>query len=219
MPIPIDPDGRTHPQATAHPAQTAEPPHWTEGWLNAARPVPSPNFGPRPHGSPIDLAVVHSISLPPGVYGGDEIERLFTNQLDWSAHPYFEQIRGAEVSAHFVIRRDGALLQFVSVLDRAWHAGRSSWCGRDNCNDYAIGIELEGLEDLPFETAQYEALAALLSSIQTQWPLAGITGHEHIAPGRKRDPGMAFDWAGLQARLAKISNFSGQWPSASNSAL
>lgn len=184
-----------------------------------ARPVRSPNFGPRPAGSPIDLAVVHSISLPPGIYGGDEIERLFTNQLDWSAHPYFEQIRGAEVSAHFVVRRDGALLQFVSVQDRAWHAGRSSWCGRDNCNDYAIGIELEGLEDLPFETVQYEALTALLGSIQTQWPLAGITGHEHIAPGRKRDPGKAFDWAGLQARLAKISNFSGQWPSASNSAL
>lgn len=176
-------------------------PAWQDGWLSEAARCPSPNFGPRPPGMPIDLAIVHSISLPPGEYGGDHIERLFTNTLDWDAHPYFQQIRGLEVSAHFVIRRDGQLVQFVSVLDRAWHAGRSSWCGRDNCNDYAIGVELEGLEDHPFEPAQYEALARLLAQINTEWPLQGVVGHEHVAPGRKRDPGQAFDWTALRRRL------------------
>jgi AmpD protein len=174
---------------------------WQSGWYAPARKVPSPNFGPRPDAQDITLAVIHSISLPPGVYGGDEIERLFTNQLDWSAHPYFEQIKGAEVSAHFVIRRDGELVQFVSVLDRAWHAGRSSWQGRDNCNDYSVGIELEGLEDTPFEQPQYRTLATLLFALSQQWVIAQIVGHEHIAPGRKRDPGQAFDWALLQSLL------------------
>jgi len=174
---------------------------WQQGWLRTARHVPSPNFGPRPAGSVIDLAVVHSISLPPGVYGGDEIERLFTNTLDWSDHPYFEQIRGTEVSAHFVIRRNGEVLQFVSVLDRAWHAGRSTWAGRDNCNDYSVGIELEGLEDTPFDPPQYAALATLLRALRTLCPLRGVMGHEHIAPGRKRDPGQAFEWPLLQADL------------------
>lgn len=174
---------------------------WRNGWLEGIAHIPSPNFGPRPEGARIDLAVIHSISLPPGEYGGDEIERLFTNTLDWTAHPYFEQIRGMEVSAHFVIRRDGRIQQFVSVLDRAWHAGRSSWCGRDNCNDYAIGIELEGLEDHPFDRPQYDALVDLLARIDAQWPLAGVTGHEHVAPGRKRDPGSAFDWATMRARM------------------
>ncbi|MGC4062688.1 MAG: 1,6-anhydro-N-acetylmuramyl-L-alanine amidase AmpD [Aquabacterium sp.] len=174
---------------------------WQDGWYTPARKVPSPNFGPRPDAQDITLAVIHSISLPPGVYGGDEIERLFTNQLDWSAHPYFEQIKGAEVSAHFVIRRDGTLLQFVSVLDRAWHAGPSSWQGRANCNDYSVGIELEGLEDTPFEAPQYQALSMLLDALSQQWPIAQIAGHEHIAPGRKRDPGQAFDWPLLQSLL------------------
>lgn len=176
-------------------------PAWQDGWLAEAARCPSPNFGARPDGAPIDLVVVHSISLPPGEYGSDHIERLFTNTLDWDAHPYFQQIRGLEVSAHFVIHRDGRLVQFVSVLDRAWHAGRSSWCGRDNCNDYAIGVELEGLEDHPFEPAQYDTLTRLLQQIDARWPLQGVTGHEHVAPGRKRDPGQAFDWAGLQRRL------------------
>lgn len=170
-----------------------------DGWLQHARRIPSPNFGPRPADTDINTVVIHSISLPPGIYGGDEIERLFTNRLDWSAHPYFEQIRGAEVSAHFVIRRTGELLQFVSVRDRAWHAGRSSWQGRDNCNDYSVGIELEGLEDTPFETAQYEALGTLLDALSQRWPITQIAGHEHVAPGRKRDPGSAFDWGRLQA--------------------
>lgn len=179
------------------------PPPWHQGWYRDARRVPSPNHGPRPVGVVIDLAVVHSVSLPPGQYGGPEIEQLFTNQLDWQAHPYFEQIRGLEVSAHFVIRRDGELVQFVSVLDRAWHAGRSSWQGRDNCNDYSIGIELEGLEHHAFEPAQYETLAHLLASLSTHWPaLHHVAGHEHVAPGRKQDPGSAFDWTGLQQRLA-----------------
>lgn len=171
------------------------------GWLAMARHVPSPNFGPRPERMPIDMVVVHSISLPPGVYGGPEVEQLFTNQLDWSAHPYFEQIRGAEVSAHFYIRRDGELIQFVSVLDRAWHAGRSSWQGRDNCNDFSIGVELEGLEDHPFDPPQYETLQKLIMALKQQWPIATVVGHEHVAPGRKNDPGKAFDWKGLQHRL------------------
>ncbi len=179
---------------------------WQDGWYKPARWVTSPNFGPRPLPDDITLALIHSISLPPGEYGGDEIERLFTNQLDWSAHPYFEQIRGTEVSSHFVIRRDGELVQFVSVSDRAWHAGRSSWRGRDNCNDYAVGIELEGLEDHPFETAQYQALSKLIDALSQRWPIQAIAGHEHVAPGRKRDPGQAFDWPLLQSLLG--------WPDA-----
>lgn len=179
------------------------PAHWHQGWYREARHVPSPNQGPRPAGATIDLAVVHSVSLPPGQYGGPEIEQLFTNQLDWQAHPYFEQIRGLEVSAHFVIRRDGELIQFVSVLDRAWHAGRSSWQGRDNCNDYSVGIELEGLEHHAFESVQYDTLSHLLTSLSKHWPaLHHVAGHEHVAPGRKQDPGSAFDWNGLQQRLA-----------------
>ncbi|WP_306563684.1 1,6-anhydro-N-acetylmuramyl-L-alanine amidase AmpD [Aquabacterium sp.] len=173
-------------------------PLWSGGWLRDARPVPSPNFGPRPMGMAVTLAVIHSISLPPGEYGGTEIEQLFTNQLDWDAHPYFDQIRGMEVSSHFVIRRDGELLQFVSVDDRAWHAGRSSWRGRDNCNDYSVGIELEGLEDHPFEAAQYARLGTLLRTLATHYPISQVAGHEHIAPGRKKDPGCAFDWRQLQ---------------------
>ena len=175
---------------------------WAGGWWSAARRIDSPNFGPRPTGgSPPTLAIVHSISLPPGHYGGDEIERLFTNRLDWSAHPYFEQVRGATVSAHFVIRRDGELLQFVSVDDRAWHAGRSSWGGRDECNDYSVGIELEGLEDHLFEPAQYEALATMLRELAARYPIAQVVGHEHVAPARKRDPGRGFDWRLLATRL------------------
>ena len=172
---------------------------WDAGWHRQARLVPSPNFGPRPTGAVVDLAIVHSISLPPGVYGGDEVERLFTNTLDWDAHPYFGQIRGAEVSAHFFIRRDGELLQFVSVEDRAWHAGKSSWRGRDNCNDHSVGIELEGLEHHPFEVAQYQSLASLLHALRQGWPITQAVGHEHVAPGRKEDPGRAFDWALLAA--------------------
>jgi AmpD protein len=171
------------------------------GWLSDARVCPSPNFGPRPAGAEVNLAVIHSISLPPGHYGGDAIERLFTNRLDWGAHPYYEQIRGLEVSSHFLIRRDGQLLQFVSCDDRAWHAGRSSWQGRDNCNDFSIGIELEGLEGEHFEPAQYERLAWLLGQLKGRYPLQWVVGHEHVAPGRKEDPGTGFDWSRLIALL------------------
>ena len=174
---------------------------WLDGWHADARHRPSPNFGLRPPNAPIDLVVVHSISLPPGQYGGPEIEQLFTNQLDWDAHPYFDQIRGMEVSSHFVIRRDGQLLQFVSVDDRAWHAGRSSWQGRENCNDYSVGIELEGLEGGTFEAAQYTSLAALCKDITKVCPIEHVAGHEHIAPGRKQDPGPGFQWPRLAAML------------------
>lgn len=172
---------------------------WRDGWLNAARRCESPNFGPRPAGVSIDLALVHSISLPPGEYGGDAIEQLFTNRLDWQAHPYYQQIAGLEVSAHFLIRRDGELLQFVSCDARAWHAGASSWQGRSDCNDFSIGIELEGLEGETFDAAQYAALAALVDALAARYPISAVVGHEHVAPGRKQDPGVGFDWSRLRA--------------------
>jgi len=178
------------------------PDGWCEGWWQAAARLDSPNFGTRPEGMPIDLLVLHSISLPPGEYGGDAIERLFTNQLDFDAHPYYQTIRGLQVSAHFLIRRDGALLQFVSCDQRAWHAGASSYCGRENCNDYSIGIELEGLEGERFEAAQYEALQALLAGLRRAYPIRSVVGHEHVAPGRKKDPGPGFDWARLRSSVA-----------------
>ncbi len=177
------------------------PPPADSGWLATARRCDSPNHGPRPAGVAVGLAVIHSISLPPGVYGGDAIERLFTNRLDWDAHPYFGQIRGLEVSSHFLVRRDGELVQFVDCGRRAWHAGRSSWGGRDNCNDFSIGIELEGLEGETFTDLQYEALVSLLSELSRRYPLQAVAGHEHIAPGRKQDPGPGFDWARLMRRL------------------
>ena len=170
---------------------------WRQGWWSGAARRSSPNFGPRPVGMAVDLVVLHSISLPPGVYGGDAIERLFTNRLDWSAHPSFEAIRGLQVSAHFLLRRDGRALQFVSADQRAWHAGASTWRGRDNCNDFSIGIELEGLEGEAFELAQYTALTGLLQALLRRYPLRAIAGHEHVAPGRKRDPGPGFDWRTL----------------------
>ncbi|HEY1229392.1 MAG TPA: 1,6-anhydro-N-acetylmuramyl-L-alanine amidase AmpD [Ramlibacter sp.] len=174
---------------------------WSEGWYRFARRLASPNFGPRPAGTEIDLVVLHSISLPPGQYGGDEVQALFTNTLDWSAHPYFRQIEGLQVSSHFYVRRGGELWQFVSCDQRAWHAGTSHWRGRDNCNDFSIGIELEGLEGGTFEDAQYDTVAGLCSAIAQHYPIRGIAGHEHVAPGRKQDPGAGFDWPGLQRAL------------------
>ncbi len=179
----------------------AERDPWQGGWLRTARHSHSPNFGPRPDGARIDLIVIHSISLPPGVYGGPEVEQLFTNQLDWNAHPYFEQIRGMEVSSHFFVRRDGEVVQFVDADARAWHAGASCWRGRHNCNDDSIGIELEGLEGERFDAAQYAALAQLCTQLVRRYPVRHIAGHEHIAPGRKQDPGPGFDWSRLQADL------------------
>jgi AmpD protein len=149
----------------------------------------------------VDLVVIHAISLPPGVYGGAAIEQLFTNQLDWNAHPYFDTIRGLEVSAHFLIQRDGRCTQFVSADRRAWHAGHSYWQDRPNCNDYSVGIELEGLDGDTFEPAQYGQLAALIRDLSTQYPITTAVGHEHIAPGRKPDPGPGFDWAQLSKLL------------------
>lgn len=179
---------------------------WQDGWYRFARHLISPNHGVRPDRARIDLIVLHSISLPPGRYGGDEVQQLFTNQLDWDAHAYFETIRGIEVSAHFYVRRNGELWQFVSCDNRAWHAGASSWRGRPNCNDDSVGIELEGLEGEPFELAQYETLASLCPALSERYPVHYVAGHEHIAPGRKFDPGSGFDWHELQKSLG--------WPDA-----
>lgn len=176
---------------------------WMEGWHRGAIRQESPNQGERPAGAAmsIDLIVVHSISLPPGEYGNGAVQKLFTNTLDWDAHPYFQTIRGLTVSSHFFIDRAGALWQFVSCDRRAWHAGLSSYRGRAQCNDDSVGIELEGLEGLAFEPAQYETLASLCQDIAARYPIAHIAGHEHIAPGRKRDPGNGFDWMRLHRAL------------------
>ena len=187
--------------------EAAAPPLWQDGWYAFARRLASPNFGPRPPAAQVDLLVVHSISLPPGQYGGDEVQQLFANTLDWTAHPYFKSIEGMTVSAHFYIRRNGELWQFVSCDDRAWHAGASSYRGRADCNDDSIGVELEGLEGGPFESPQYEALAGLCAAVAQHYPIAHIAGHEHIAPGRKRDPGARFDWALLRRNLAWPAEF------------
>ena len=177
---------------------------WRGGWWAPARRIESPNCDLRPAGAAIDLVVLHSISLPPGRYGGDEVERLFTNRLDFGAHPYFEALRGLRVSAHFVVRRDGRMLQFVPCDGRAWHAGASSWRGRERCNDRSLGIELEGLEGERFDDAQYRSLARLLGALRRRYPIVDIVGHEHVAPGRKADPGPGFDWRRLGRAL--------QWP-------
>lgn len=164
------------------------------GWLEGAVRVPSPNCDVRPPGEIITLVVVHNISLPPGEFGGPGVEALFTNQLDPAAHPYFEKIKDLRVSAHFFIRRDGHLMQFVPCALRAWHAGVSSWHGRERCNDYSIGIELEGTDEAPFTEAQYVSLNQLLSELRQAYPIAAVAGHSDIAPGRKTDPGPCFDW-------------------------
>jgi AmpD protein len=167
----------------------------SDGWLDEARRIPSPNCDTRPADTPVSLVVIHSISLPPGVFAGDAVIELFTNRLDWDAHPYYQGIRGLAVSAHFFIRRDGTLIQFVPTALRAWHAGESSWAGRPRCNDYAIGIELEGSDDTPFTEAQYARLRPLLATLQAAYPIEAVVGHADIAPGRKTDPGPFFDWA------------------------
>jgi N-acetyl-anhydromuramoyl-L-alanine amidase len=164
--------------------------------------VESPNHDERPPGTEITLVVLHSISLPPGRYGGDSIERLFTNCLDPQAHPYFREICALKVSAHFLVRRDGSVLQFVPVERRAWHAGASAWRGRERCNDFSVGIELEGSEEQPFEDAQYRALISLIKSLQKTLPLRDVAAHSEVAPGRKTDPGAHFDWPRLLAALA-----------------
>ena len=183
------------------PAPSAHTPLWLDGRYQFSAQLASPNYGPRPEGARVELIVLHCISLAPGQYGGDEVQRLFTNQLDWNQHPYFKSIEGMEVSAHFFIRRQGELQQFVNCKHRAWHAGTSSYRGRGNCNDYSIGIELEGVAGERFEDSQYETLAGLCAAIMQHCPISGIVGHEHIAPGRKNDPGSGFDWPLLQQAL------------------
>lgn len=175
------------------------------GVVASARQVPSPNHDPRPDDAPIRLIVVHGISLPPGCYGGNEIAALFTNRLDPAAHPYFQSIASLRVSAHFLVRRDGALVQFVRCADRAWHAGASCWAGAARCNDFSIGIELEGVDDEPYEDAQYDTLVALVAALRARYPIEDVVGHSDIAPGRKTDPGPAFDWARLPGARRSVS--------------
>lgn len=168
-----------------------------EGWLHPARHVPSPNFNQRPVADDISLLVIHCISLPPGEFGGDAIERFFTNQLDPAEHPYFETIATLTVSAHLLIGRDGQVTQFVSLHDRAWHAGKSVFEGRENCNDFSVGIELEGTDTGCYTEAQYSALAAITRELMVRFPAITsdrIVAHSAIAPGRKSDPGDGFDW-------------------------
>ncbi len=174
--------------------------NWTfsAGWLDAARRVESPNYNARPEGIRPKLIVVHGISLPPGCYGGGAIESFFCNTLNAEDHPYFAEISGLKVSAHFLIYRSGELVQCVDTENRAWHAGVSEWRGRQNCNDFSIGIELEGCDDEPYADCQYLVLNQLIQALQNQYPLIqrdAIVGHCEIAPGRKTDPGPAFDWS------------------------
>ena len=164
--------------------------------------MPSPNHDARPARCEVSLIVVHGISLPPGQFGGDAIESLFTNALDPRAHPYFASIAELRVSAHFLVRRDGALIQFVRCGERAWHAGQSTWRGRAGCNDFSVGIELEGCDDIPYGAAQYAMLARLIRALARRYPIEDVVGHSDVAPGRKTDPGPAFDWARL-GRLAR----------------
>ena len=165
--------------------------------------MPSPNRDPRPQQTAITLVVVHGISLPPGSFEGDGIERLFTNRLDPAVHPYFATIAALRVSSHFLIRRDGRLTQFVACSERAWHAGASSWRGRDRCNDFSIGVELEGTDDLPYATAQYAMLARLTRALARRYPIGDVVGHSDIAPGRKTDPGPVFDWPRLRRLIER----------------
>jgi AmpD protein len=179
----------------------------SRGWLPDARRLPSPNFDARPHGE-ISLLVIHNISLPPGEFGGEAVARLFLNQLDCAAHPAFAELAGLRVSAHLLIDRSGAVTQFVAFGERAWHAGRSRFAGRPDCNDFAIGIELEGTDTSGYTEAQMRVLAATTATLMKCYPALApqrIVGHCHIAPGRKTDPGPGFDWNRLHSLLAQES--------------
>jgi len=172
------------------------------GRLDVARQRPSPNCDARPPGTEINLLVIHNISLPPGCFGGDAIDCFFSNTLDINADPYFAEISEMRVSAHLLIRRDAEIVQYVPFNRRAWHAGVSCFEGRDSCNDYSIGIELEGTDEQPYEAIQYQALSALITLLMQSYPAIGedrIVGHADIAPGRKSDPGPAFDWSKIRA--------------------
>ncbi|HXZ55656.1 MAG TPA: 1,6-anhydro-N-acetylmuramyl-L-alanine amidase AmpD [Burkholderiales bacterium] len=172
-----------------------------EGILRGAEQVSSPNCDERPEDAEIALLVVHSISLPPGEFGGEAIRRLFTNTLDFSAHPYYANLRELKVSAHFLVRRGGELVQFVPCSRRAWHAGASSWGGRERCNDFSVGVELEGTDEGNYADAQYVSLSRLLHALRRRYPIVDVVGHSDIAPGRKTDPGPAFDWGRLRGSL------------------
>ena len=195
----------THPMTP--PDVPAQAHLWREGWYQFASRKDSPNFGVRPLATQPDLIVLHCISLPPGSYGGDAVQQLFTNQLDWNQHPYYKGLEGLTVSSHFFIRRHGELFQFVSADDRAWHAGVSTYRGRSNCNNDSVGIELEGVEGGSFEDSQYESLASLCAGLLQRYPITDIAGHEHVAAGRKTDPGSGFDWLRLQQALGLSSNY------------
>jgi N-acetyl-anhydromuramoyl-L-alanine amidase len=172
------------------------------GWLPLARRISSPNFDQRPAGAEVELVVIHAISLPPNEFGGGYVERLFTNQLDYSLHPYFATLEGVRVSAHFYIERGGDLLQFVATQDRAWHAGVSQWCGRRACNDFSLGIELEGCDEMPFSEHQYKTLQTLIDELRRRMPTLTrdrFVGHSDIAPRRKTDPGPCFEWSRIDA--------------------
>jgi N-acetyl-anhydromuramoyl-L-alanine amidase len=169
------------------------------GWLDASVRLPSPNFEPRPGNIEPTLIVVHNMSLPPDEFGGSAITEFFQNRLDHDAHPYYAQLRGMRVSAHFVIRRDGTVEQYVSCNERAWHAGLSSFFGRERCNDFSVGIELEGSDRSPFEAAQYTTLSGVVNALMRRYPIDAIAGHSDVAPGRKTDPGPYFEWPRLQA--------------------
>ena len=173
-----------------------------KGWCPQAEHYPSPNCDVRPANTPISLLVIHNISLPPGQFGGPWITDLFLNRLNCDAHPYFDQLRTLRVSAHFLIRRQGELVQYVATTDRAWHAGVSAFGGRDRCNDFSIGVEMEGTDETPFTAPQYRALALLTTALQRRHPVTDVTGHEHIAPSRKTDPGPSFDWHIYRTQLA-----------------
>ena len=173
----------------------------SEGFVQGARFIPSPNCDDRPAGCAIDLLVIHHISLPPGTFGGPGILELFGNRLDPAAHPDYAVLAGLRVSSHFLIRRDGELVQFVPCAKRAWHAGESSWKGRERCNDFSIGIELEGTGETPFTDAQYRKLAELTRALQERYPISDIAGHSDVAPGRKHDPGPHFDWVRYRGML------------------
>ena len=177
-----------------------------DGWCSHVQREPSPNFDARPHGVAVDLLVIHNISLPMGQFGGSFIADLFGNRLDFSAHPSFEQLRTLRVSAHFLIRREGTVMQFVSTKERAWHAGVSLFAGRERCNDFSIGVEMEGSDFEPFAEPQYTALAHLTLALQSRHPLTAVRGHQHIAPGRKTDPGPFFDWGRYQKNLHEASS-------------
>lgn len=174
-----------------------------DGVLRAARYRASPNCDARPPRTAVTLLVVHAISLPRGVYRGDAVERLFTNRLDPAAHPSFRALAGLRVAAHFLLRRDGELIQFVPLQRRAWHAGVSRWRGRERCNDFSVGVELEGIDDGAFTRAQYAGLHALVCALRALLPIREVAAHRDIAPGRKTDPGRAFDWTAWLMRLAR----------------